>query len=385
MVVDSNNVKGFAPCVQPPRMNRKTRLAFALALFPISIGSAWSQVIQVTNVVNYGELDNSFAPSSVVIIYGAFPQGAGKDFSITVGGQTGAVSIADNTVFITAEIPTTAPLGAQTLTVNYMGASSNAYPITISPYAPEFEENSVEILSSTSQPVFEPLPPFTHSVSGLPVTANSPAQPGETLITYLSGLGQTNPPTTGGPPATFTPLAATPSLTVGNLPATISRSGSLPTAGAEVDFTVPSNTPNGTSPVILTIGGINSNTASLSVGNQPAAFFTGQQNLGSGVYYLQFPNANLFGFYTYTSSTSFYHYDMGFEAFIPSNDAQSGIYLYDFTSSHWFYTTPSVFPSLYDYTLTAWIYYFPSTTNSGHYTSNPRYFVNLATKTIFTM
>ncbi len=48
----------------------------------------------------------------------------------------------------------------------------------------------------------------------------------------------------------------------------------------------------------------------------PAAFFTGQNSLGMGVYYLQFPDNNLFGYYNYVAGSIFYHYDMGFEAFI---------------------------------------------------------------------
>jgi hypothetical protein len=46
------------------------------------------------------------------------------------------------------------------------------------------------------------------------------------------------------------------------------------------------------------------------------AFFNGEISLGSGVYYLQFPNGNLFGDYNLANFPIFYHYDMGFEAFI---------------------------------------------------------------------
>jgi uncharacterized repeat protein (TIGR01451 family) len=113
------------------------------------------------------------------------------------------------------------------------------------------------------------------------------------------------------------------------------------------------------------------------------AFFSGEVSLGSGVYYLQFPDGSLFGYYNFVAGSIFYHYDMGFEAFIPGSTAD--LYLYDFTSSHWWYTSSTLFPYLYDFTLNSWFYYFPSTTNPGHYTSNPRYFSNLTTGKIFTM
>ncbi len=117
-------------------------------------------------------------------------------------------------------------------------------------------------------------------------------------------------------------------------------------------------------------------------GGHPA-FFSGEDYLGSGVYYLQFPDNSLFGYYNYASSSILYHYDMGFEAFIPGS--ASDIYLYDFTTSHWLYTSTTLFPYLYDFTLNTWIYYFVSTTDTGHYTANPRYFSNLTTGMIFTM
>jgi hypothetical protein len=118
------------------------------------------------------------------------------------------------------------------------------------------------------------------------------------------------------------------------------------------------------------------------LGDTPAAFFTDEVNVGSGVDYLQFPD-NLFGYYSFVASSIFYHYDMGFEAFIPGLGAD--IYFYDFTSSHWFYTSNTLFPYLYDFTLKTWIYYLPDRKNPGHYTTNPRYFSNLTTGLIFTM
>jgi hypothetical protein len=109
-------------------------------------------------------------------------------------------------------------------------------------------------------------------------------------------------------------------------------------------------------------------------GPPPAAFFTGEAYLGSGVYYLQFPNGTLFGYYNFPSSPYLYHYDMGFEFYVPANDALGDIYFFDFESGHCWYTGLTLFPSLYDFTLGAWIYYFPDPSNPGHYTTNPRKF-----------
>ncbi len=112
-------------------------------------------------------------------------------------------------------------------------------------------------------------------------------------------------------------------------------------------------------------------------------FFTGEVSLGSGVEYLQFPDTTIFGYYTFVASTIFYHYDMGYEAFVPGSAAD--LYLYDFASNHWWYTGATLFPYLYDFTLNSWIYYFPNAQSPGHYTTNPRAFSNLTTGKVFTM
>ncbi len=118
---------------------------------------------------------------------------------------------------------------------------------------------------------------------------------------------------------------------------------------------------------------------------EPPEFFVGEVSLGGGVYYLQFPNGDLFGYYNFPSFPILYHYDLGFEAFVDALDGNAGAYLYDFASAHWFYTSPSLFPYLYDFTLNAWLYYFPDTKRQGHYTTNPRYFSNLTAGTIIAM
>ena len=72
------------------------------------------------------------------------------------------------------------------------------------------------------------------------------------------------------------------------------------------------------------------------------AFFDGEAAAGNGVYYLQFPDGNLFGYYNFPTISFLYHYDMGFEAFVPGSAAD--VYLYDFTSGHWWYTSNTLFP-----------------------------------------
>ncbi len=151
---------------------------------------------------------------------------------------------------------------------------------------------------------------------------------------------------------------------------------------ATITFSATANTSNSARVGTLTVAGITYTVTQSAGATAPAAFFTGEDPLGSGVYYLQFPDGNLFGYYNLTNFPIFYHYDMGFEAFVDGGNGAA--YLYDFTSGHWWYTSPALFPYLYDFTLNSWLYYFPST-NPGHYTSNPRYFSNLTTGKVLMM
>ena len=105
---------------------------------------------------------------------------------------------------------------------------------------------------------------------------------------------------------------------------------------------------------------------------------------------MQFPNGNLFGYYVFlqgaagTATAVFYHADLGYE-FVQPGSNPGDAFFFDFSSAHWWYTSSPLFPYLYDFTLNSWIYYFPNTHSSGHYTSQPRDFVNLTTGTIFNM
>jgi hypothetical protein len=114
--------------------------------------------------------------------------------------------------------------------------------------------------------------------------------------------------------------------------------------------------------------------------NCVAAFFTGEIPLGGGWYYLQFPNGTPFGYYNYLPDQHFiYHIDLGFEYLFDANDANHGIYFYDFACSSFFYTNPTLFPFLYNFSLDAWLYYLPDFNNPGRYSHDPRWFFNFAT------
>ena len=118
----------------------------------------------------------------------------------------------------------------------------------------------------------------------------------------------------------------------------------------------------------------------------PAAFFNGAAALSDNYYYLTLTNGNVFGYYNVNAYPYIFHADMGFEYVFDANDGKSGVYLYDFMSGTFFYSSPSFpFPYLYDFSLNAVLYYYPDPSNSGHYnTEGVRYFYDYATGQIIT-
>ena len=98
-----------------------------------------------------------------------------------------------------------------------------------------------------------------------------PAKPGEYLSIYCTGLGATtNPPVLGGP-SPSNPLASTsvtPVVTIGGVPATVIFSGLAPgfVGLNQVNVQVPDGVmPGDAVPLVLTQGGVVSNTATIAV------------------------------------------------------------------------------------------------------------------------
>ena len=124
----------------------------------------------------------------------------------------------------------------------------------------------------------------------------------------------------------------------------------------------------------------------LSIASHPA-FFAYQAPLPDGLYYLSFASGNPFGYYTFSNDpNAIYHLDLGPEYVFDAADGKAGVYLYDFRSKSFFYTSPTFpFPYLYDFSLNTTLYYYPDPSNPGRYNTNGvRYFYNFATGKIIT-
>lgn len=123
-------------------------------------------------------------------------------------------------------------------------------------------------------------------------------------------------------------------------------------------------------------------TGSYSLSPMHSSFFVGEVMLANGVRYLAFPNGNIFGYYTALLQNNYlYHFDLGYEYVFDAADGKGGVYLYDFASHGFFYTSPTFpFPYLYDFNRGSTVYYYPDPNNIGRYNTNGvRYFYNFGT------
>jgi uncharacterized protein (TIGR03437 family) len=97
------------------------------------------------------------------------------------------------------------------------------------------------------------------------------ASAGQSISIYCTGLGAVSNQPATGTAALSSPLSSTPTtptVTIGGLPALVSFSGLAPgTVGLyQVNVQVPAGTPSGSAvPVILSIGGVTSNTVTIAV------------------------------------------------------------------------------------------------------------------------
>lgn len=156
------------------------------------------------------------------------------------------------------------------LTDTVGGATSTAQRVRLATFAPgiftttQTGSGQGAILIAATLEVAAP-------AGSIPGYSGRPARRGEFILIFCTGLGPvTNQPATGAP-APSDPLAATltvPNVTVGGVSATVSFSGLAPgfVGLYQVNVQVPTNAPADTAvPVILRIGGVTSNTATMAI------------------------------------------------------------------------------------------------------------------------
>jgi len=149
-------------------------------------------------------------------------------------------------------------------------------------------------------------------------------------------------------------------------------SGSIPAGGSQ-DVTVTF------APIALTgySGNITVNSNALSGTDTIAASGTGTSAADAfdgAIVGVNLKKSAWFGHYTYATYPLVYQYYLGYEYAFPTS---GGVYLYDYSSGHFWYTQSSYFPFIYDFGLNTFIYYYQA--NTPH-----RHFYDFGTNTIIT-
>jgi minor extracellular serine protease Vpr len=105
--------------------------------------------------------------------------------------------------------------------------------------------------------------------SGTVVTTTSGVKRGDTLIIYANGLGPVNNRPASGEASPDTPATTTtiPKVTIGGVDVPVAFSGLTPGSVGlyQINVTVPSNTPVGTQPMVVSIGGVSSSPVNVPV------------------------------------------------------------------------------------------------------------------------
>jgi uncharacterized protein (TIGR03437 family) len=244
---------------------------------PFSIGPAPGPLA----AVNAASSQTGLAPGTIATLYGSNLAGStvhavsAPPLPFTLGGTTLSLPFSPLALFyvsplqINFQVPFLQVFGSQqtTLTVT-QGELSSTFTITLVPYAPAlFTVNSQGSGQAAA---------LLNSTGGLAAPngaflGSRPAQRGEVVALFCTGLGSVSDAPDPGAPALSDPLSrtlATPTVTLGGQLATVSFSGLAPgyVGLYQVNIRVPDAAPSGSAvPVILSIGGVTSNTATIAV------------------------------------------------------------------------------------------------------------------------
>ena len=163
-----------------------------------------------------------------------------------------------------------AGLTAATIAVTAAGVALPLTTVSLTPTRPGIFTTNAQG-SGQGAILIANTPDLVAPVGAIPGRTSRPANRGETITIFCTGLGPVSNRPASGAAAPSGPLAltsTTPLATIGGAPATVSFSGLAPTFVGlyQVNVSVPVNSQvGGAVPVTLTIGGVVSNTVTIAV------------------------------------------------------------------------------------------------------------------------
>jgi uncharacterized protein (TIGR03437 family) len=232
---------------------------------PITFTVGGSSSMSITGLTNGASFQQVFAPGMILSVFGtklanSLKSAAAVPLPLSIDGVSATVNgVPAPLYFISSgqlniQVPYETAAGTAVLGVNNNGQVATA-TFTVKATAPGI---------------------FTGATGAIvPISA---ARPGDSILLYITGDGDTNPPlSTGAPPAANTPVSQLPApmqpltMSVANISVTPFFAG-IPyglVGVTQVNFTVPRNAPLGLQPVTVTVGGVASKAAALNITNSP--------------------------------------------------------------------------------------------------------------------
>ncbi len=208
---------------------------------------------KITKVVNAADLTTALAPGGLITVFGQqlspvnlatkeipLPTALG-DSCLTVNGLPVPI-IFVSPAQINAQLPFETS-GQVTMILRTPGGISDNFNLLVQPAAPGIFRSGV------AGPVTD-IPTVVRDSNNILVTPSNPVHRGDTLVVYLTGMGQTLPAVTSGLPSPSDPPATTlipPTVTLGGMKLPVVFSGLTPgeVGVYQINLTVPKNAPMG--------------------------------------------------------------------------------------------------------------------------------------------
>lgn len=226
---------------------------------------------RISRIVNAADQNPSVAPGGLITLFGndlspvnvatremPLPTALGES-CLTINGLPVPVLFVSPSQ-INAQLPFETT-GNVTMVLRTPGGVSDNFNLTIRPNAPGIFRTGVAGPDTN-------IPAVLRDSNQTVVTASNPVHRGDTLIIYLTGMGQTNPAMTAGYPSPSQPLASTlivPRIEVGGVSLPVAFAGLTPgeIGVYQINVSVPRNVPTGLDvPLVITQGNA---TTSISV------------------------------------------------------------------------------------------------------------------------
>jgi uncharacterized protein (TIGR03437 family) len=258
----------------------------ALIAVILAVPALHAQTAPLINFVGNAEGANALlAPNTWVVIYGQSFDKPGEsrswqssDFvnnqlpvqldgvSVTVNGKSAFVYYISPTQ-INILTPPNPMSGPVQVVVTYKGTPS-------APFTVQAQASSPSFFMFGSGPYVAAVHANGNLIgpASLYPGATTPVQPGETVLIYANGFGQTSPPVVSGAIAQSGTLSPLPVVTVGGIPATVRFAGLIEAGLFQLNVVIPPSAPSGDNSLVATYNGISTNPDALITvqGSSPA-------------------------------------------------------------------------------------------------------------------